>query len=50
MNEDFINMVIECGCEDCKDNKKCNGTDLMNCYAKKKMVIKPTYLHTGAKE
>lgn len=34
-------MIKLCGCENCKDRKVCNGVDLMNCYAKKKLTIKP---------
>ena len=29
-------MIKELGCNNCRDKRKCNGIDLMNCYAKKK--------------
>jgi hypothetical protein len=29
-----------CGCKDCPKNQRCNGVDLMNCYATKKLTIK----------
>ena len=39
MKEDIINMVKYCKCEDCKEKNKCNGIDLMNCYAEKRLTI-----------
>lgn len=32
-------MLNFCECETCKDKNKCNGIDLMNCYAEKKLTI-----------
>jgi len=32
-------MIEVCGCNKCKDKVKCNGIDLINCYAKKKLKI-----------
>ena len=32
-------MIKELDCEHCKDKRMCNGVDLMNCYAKKKLTI-----------
>ena len=33
-------IIKECGCKNCRDKRMCNGIDLMNCYAKKKLTIK----------
>ena len=35
-------MIKELDCEHCRDKRMCNGVDLMNCYAKKKLTIKPS--------
>lgn len=41
MKEDVTgDMINFCGCQNCKDQDKCNGVDLINCYAEKKLTIK----------
>ena len=40
MEEEMIKMVIECQCEKCYKKLICNSTDLINCYAKKRLTIK----------
>ena len=40
MSTTIEDMIKECGCNNCRDMRMCNGTDLMNCYAKKRLTIK----------
>ena len=46
---DIDYMITFCKCFKCKDFKKCNNVDLMNCYAKKKITIKEVGLSNGEK-
>ena len=40
MSTAIEDMIKELDCNNCRDKRMCNGTDLMNCYAKKKLTIK----------
>jgi hypothetical protein len=41
MSTAIEDMIKELNCNNCRDKRVCNGTDLMNCYAEKKLTIKP---------
>ncbi len=40
MSTAMEDMIKELGCNNCREMRMCNGHDLMNCYAKKKLTIK----------
>ena len=40
MSTAIEDMIKFCGCNNCRHMRMCNGIDLMNCYAKKRLTIK----------